>query len=277
MERHRGAGRPRRRDRLAHEGDFRGFAFGFVVHVFGVEALVRHCDDRRQRQSGFLRRCMLKALFPPCCPHFRGHGLEHAGNLAQQRGACKREEPLDEKTRHKDRLQQPLQQGVAKHALHVWRDRCPIDRVTGALKPRAQFDGIGARRNEADNWTHEARRVDSGVVKRAEQEIAHARIRGMAQIEFLDAMFELRPIRGILTRHLQRGNDTFECGVRVGHHFRRVGRGSVAFQLRNERGARTRQVIPGLVERRIEGQRAFEIRARLGFAPLRALRFAEPE
>ena len=149
--------------------------------------------------------------------------------------------------------------------------------VTGALNPRAQFDGIGARGNEADDWTHEARRVDSGVGERAKQEIAHARIHGMAQVKLLDAMFELRPIRGILTRHLQRSDDAFERRVRVGHDCRRVGRGSVAFELLDERGARSRQVIPGLVERRIEGERAFEIGARLGFAPLPALRFAEPE
>ena len=237
MKRHRTARLSRRLDGSAHYRDARAFRVGFVVHVLRGVALVRHRHDRRQRQ----RR--------------RDGGRDP--ELLEQSATREADEPFDEKTRHDHRLEQTLQERIAEQAAHVVLRHRPGRCIGGTRtrQPTPQFDGVGTRRHEAHDRAHQARRIDRAMAKRAEQEIADARIDGMAQLEFLDATLELRPVRRdcrARSKALPRCSSALSALITTADEVEAAP--SARSELGHDRRASAREAVQRFVQRRVESK-----------------------
>ena len=126
VERHRVARVARRGDRVAQRLDVRTLGVGLVVHVLGVEALVRDRRDGRQRQRDF-----------------RGGA---AIDLEQEAAARESDEPLDEEIRHDHGLEQALEDHIAEQVPDGVPRRRPLRRSGGRA---AQPSATTTRRRDA--------------------------------------------------------------------------------------------------------------------------------
>jgi hypothetical protein len=172
-----------------------------------------------------------------------------------------------------------LQQRVAERAGDERRDRGPIALVSLAyhLQPPPQLDRI--RRVATRLAIGRTSRAGSTAVwaSARNRRSRMRRIHRVGEIEVLDAVLELHPVRGVLTLLLQGRDDALEGEVGALHDTRRIaGRRICPFEPRDHRGARPRQAVAGFVQRRIERQRALEVGARFLVLPSASLASPRP-